>query len=86
MSRAVSYTHLDVYKRQGFDCAVASLGTALTPDHAQLLARFTKEAVIAYDGDGAGVSAAQRAIPILEKTGIQVKVLRMQGALSLIHI
>lgn len=64
----------------GFDCAVASLGTALTPDHAQLLARFTKEAVIAYDGDGAGVSAAQRAIPILEKTGIKVKVLRMTGA------
>ncbi len=64
----------------GFDCAVASLGTALTPDHAQLLARYTKEAVIAYDGDGAGVSAAQRAIPILEKTGIKVKVLRMTGA------
>lgn len=64
----------------GFDCAVASLGTALTPDHAQLLSRFTKEAVIAYDGDGAGVSAAQRAIPILEKTGMKVKVLRMQGA------
>ena len=64
----------------GFDFAVASLRTVLLPDHAQLLARFTKEAVIAYDGDGAGVSAAQRAIPILEKTGIQVKVLRMQGA------
>ena len=64
----------------GFDCAVASLGTALTPEHAQLLVRYTKEAVIAYDGDGAGVSAAQRAIPILEKTGMKVKVLRMQGA------
>jgi len=64
----------------GFDCAVASLGTALTPDHAQLLSRFTKEAVIAYDGDGAGVSAAQRAIPILEKTGMKVKVLRVSGA------
>ena len=64
----------------GFDCAVASLGTALTPEHAQLLARYTKEAVIAYDGDGAGVSAAQRAIPILEKTGLKVKVLRMAGA------
>lgn len=64
----------------GFDCAVASLGTALTPDHAQLLSRYTKEAVIAYDGDGAGVSAAQRAIPILEKTGMKVKVLRVQGA------
>ena len=37
----------------GFDCAVASLGTALTPEHAQLLSRYTKEVVIAYDGDGA---------------------------------
>ncbi|MCI2105725.1 MAG: DNA primase [Intestinimonas sp.] len=64
----------------GFDCAVASLGTALTPDHAQLLARYTKEAVIAYDGDGPGVSAAQRAIPMLEKTGLKVRVLRMKGA------
>ncbi|NCB62292.1 MAG: DNA primase [Clostridia bacterium] len=64
----------------GFDCAVASLGTALTPEHAQLLSRYTKEAVIAYDGDGAGVSAAQRAIPILEKTGMKVKVLQVTGA------
>ena len=64
----------------GFDCAVASLGTALTADHAQLLARYTKEAVIAYDGDGAGVAAAQRAIPLLEKAGLKVKVLQMRGA------
>ena len=64
----------------GFDCAVASLGTALTAEHAQLLARYTKEAVIAYDGDGAGVAAAQRAIPILERTGLKVRVLRMVGA------
>ena len=64
----------------GFDCAVASLGTALTGDHAQLLARYTKEVVIAYDGDGAGVSAAQRAIGLLEKTGMKVPVLRMKGA------
>ena len=64
----------------GFDCAVASLGTALTPEHAQLLSRYTKEVVIAYDGDGAGVSAAQRAIPILEKTGMKVRVLRVKGA------
>lgn len=64
----------------GFDCAVASLGTALTAEHAQLLSRYTNEAVIAYDGDGAGVAAAQRAIPILEKTGMKVKVLRVTGA------
>ena len=64
----------------GFDCAVASLGTSLTADHAQLLSRYTKEVVIAYDGDGAGVSAAQRAIGLLEKTGMKVRVLRMKGA------
>ena len=64
----------------GFDCAVASLGTSLTAEHAQLLSKYTKEAVIAYDGDGAGVKAAQWAIPILEKTGIQVRVLQMRGA------
>ena len=64
----------------GFDSAVASLGTALTEEHAQLLSRYFKEAVISYDGDGAGVAAAQRAIPILEKAGLKVRVLRMTGA------
>ena len=64
----------------GFDNAVASLGTALTEEHGQLLARYFKEAIISYDGDGAGVAAAQRAIPLLEKAGLKVRVLRMQGA------
>lgn len=64
----------------GFDNAVASLGTALTEEHGQLLARYFKEAVISYDGDGAGVAAAQRAIPILEKAGLKVKVLGVTGA------
>ncbi|MCI8538118.1 MAG: DNA primase [Oscillospiraceae bacterium] len=64
----------------GFDCAVASLGTSLTQEHAQLLSRYAKEVIIAYDGDGAGVNAAQRAIRIFEKTGLQVKILQVQGA------
>ena len=64
----------------GFDSAVASLGTALTEEHGQLLSRYFKEAILAYDGDSAGVAAAQRAIPILGKAGLKVKVLRMRGA------
>ncbi|MGI5963884.1 MAG: DNA primase [Lawsonibacter sp.] len=64
----------------GFDNAVASLGTALTEEHAQLLSRYFKEAILSYDGDGAGIAAAQRAIPLLEKAGLKVKVLRMTGA------
>ena len=64
----------------GFDYAVASLGTALTEEHASLLAKYTDQVVLIYDGDQAGQSATRRAIPILEKTGLQVRVLRMQGA------
>lgn len=64
----------------GFDCAVASLGTALTEEHAQLLAKYTNQVVLTYDGDEAGQNATRRAIPMLEKAGLQVKVLRMQGA------
>ena len=64
----------------GFDCAVASLGTALTEDHARLIARYVPEVIIAYDGDQAGVKAAQRAISILNRTGLQVRVLQMERA------
>ena len=64
----------------GFDCAVASLGTALTEDGANLLSRYTDQVVLIYDGDAAGQNATQRAIPILEKAGLQVKVLQMRDA------
>ncbi len=64
----------------GFDCAVASLGTSLTQEHADMLAKYTSEVVLTYDGDEPGQNATRRAIPMLEKTGLRVKVLRMQGA------
>lgn len=64
----------------GFDCAVASLGTSLTPEQARLISRYTGEVVIAYDGDAAGQKASQRAIGILEKLDLKVRVLRLTGA------
>ena len=64
----------------GFDSAVASLGTSLTPEQARLISRYAGEVVIAYDNDGAGQKAAQRAIGILENLDLKVKVLRMTGA------
>ncbi|NLV85850.1 MAG: DNA primase [Clostridiales bacterium] len=64
----------------GFDCAVASLGTSLTPEQARLISRYTREVVIAYDGDTAGQKAAQRGIDILEKLDVKVRVLRLEGA------
>ena len=64
----------------GFDCAVASLGTSLTQEHADMLSKYTNEVVLTYDGDEAGQNATRRAIPMLERTGLRVKILRMQGA------
>lgn len=64
----------------GFDCAVASLGTSLTEDHAAILTRYTDRVILIYDGDAAGQNATQRAIPMLEKAGLQVSVLQMRDA------
>ncbi len=64
----------------GFDCAVASLGTSLTEEQARLMTRYTQTVVIAYDADSAGVKASQRAIDILGKTGVGIKLIKMQGA------
>ena len=64
----------------GFDSAVASLGTSLTAEQARLISRYTDQVIIAYDNDGAGQKAAQRAIAILEKLDLKVKVLQMSGA------
>ncbi|MBR0041071.1 MAG: DNA primase [Oscillospiraceae bacterium] len=64
----------------GFDSAVASLGTSLTAEQARLISRYTDQVIIAYDNDGAGQKAAQRAIAILEKLELKVRVLQMSGA------
>lgn len=64
----------------GFDCAVASLGTSLTEEQARLMTRYTQQVVIAFDMDEAGIKASERAIGLLEKAGLSVRVLRMQGA------
>ncbi len=63
----------------GFTNAVATLGTALTQEQANLIARYADEILICYDNDEAGKKATERAIPIFNKTGIKIKVVNMQG-------
>ena len=72
------YMDVIALHQAGFDCAVASLGTSLTPGHALLIKRYVKEVIITYDSDGAGQKAALRAIPILKNAGISVRVLNMK--------
>ncbi len=57
----------------GIPWSVAGMGTALTPEQAKLLARYTDEVIVAYDGDSAGEKAFQRALPILLAAGLGVR-------------
>lgn len=72
------YMDVIALHQAGFDNAVASLGTAFTPGHANLLKRYTREVYLTFDSDGAGVRAALRAIPILKEAGLTAKVVDMQ--------
>ena len=61
----------------GFTQAVASLGTAFTPGQAALIKKYTKDVLLAYDSDGAGVKAALRAIKILHSAGMSGRIINM---------
>ena len=61
--------------QNGVKNAVASLGTALTDNQAKLVSRYTKNVVLSYDSDNAGVAAATRGIDIMSSAGIKAKVL-----------
>ncbi len=71
------YMDVIAMHQAGFTQAVASLGTAFTPEQANLLRRYTENVLIAYDSDGAGTKAALRAIAILREAGLSGKVIDM---------
>lgn len=58
----------------GFSEAVATMGTAFTPEHAKVISRHAREVVLVFDGDKAGMAATAKAIPILFAAGLQIKV------------
>ncbi len=64
----------------GFENAVASCGTALTPEQAKLISNYADEAVICYDSDEAGQKATKKAIRLLRECGLKVSVVTMNGA------
>ncbi len=64
----------------GFDNAVATLGTAITPEQARLMRQYCEQVVISYDSDGAGQKATMKAINLLSEAGVDARVLQMSGA------
>ena len=78
----ISEGYMDVIAMHaaGFSNSVATLGTAITPDHARLIAKYTKLAILSYDSDAAGQKAAEKALKLIGETGCNAKVLKMEGA------
>lgn len=77
MQQAVIFEgYVDLIKawEAGITNGIATMGTALTKEHAALLNRNADEIIICYDGDNAGQSAAYKSIPLLEEAGSRVSV------------
>lgn len=77
---AEGYMDVIAIHQAGFPNAVATLGTALTSDQARLISQYAKNAVIAYDSDGAGQNATRRAIRLFAETDVNVRVLEIADA------
>jgi DNA primase len=68
------YLDLIAVHQAGFDNAVASLGTALTPSQVKLLARYAERVVVSYDGDTAGINASVKSLDLFLERGFDVRV------------
>ncbi|MBQ9976417.1 MAG: DNA primase [Clostridia bacterium] len=74
------YMDVVALHQAGFTNAVATLGTAITPDQARIMSRYASTVYISYDSDNAGQRAAKKAIDLLTQVGINVKVIRVEDA------
>lgn len=73
------YMDVIALHQAGFTNAIACLGTAFTNEQANLLSRYAEEIIICYDNDEAGKTATARALGVLGKTGLKLRVVRMAG-------
>lgn len=73
------YMDVIALHQAGFTNAIACLGTAFTSEQANLLSRYADEVIICYDNDGAGRTATARALGVLNKTGLKLRVVQMTG-------
>lgn len=73
------YMDVIALHQAGFTNAIACLGTAFTNEQANLLSRYAEEIIICYDNDEAGKTATARALGVLGKTGLKLRVVTMSG-------
>lgn len=73
------YMDVIALHQAGYENAVAGLGTALTPEQVSLVSRYADEVALCYDSDEAGQKAVRAAMTLFSKTGVKVKVIRLEG-------
>lgn len=66
----------------GINYSVASLGTSLTIDQANIIKRMAKDIYICYDSDNAGINATSRAIDIFLQASVKPKIIELEGGLD----
>jgi DNA primase len=64
----------------GFTNAVASCGTAFTPDQARLMKRYTKSVIICFDADEAGQRNADKVFRLLSEVGLETRIMKVENA------
>ena len=74
------YMDVIMLNQAGFDSAVATLGTAITPQQVQIMKQYAPEVIISYDSDSAGQNAAMKAINLLSEAGVASRVLVIPDA------
>ena len=73
--------YLSVYQR-GVQNVVATLGTALTENHAHWLSQYAEQVILSFDGDKAGKQAAERSLSVLLSFGLTPKILRLEEGMD----
>ncbi len=73
------YTDVVALHQAGIENVVASGGTSLTPDQLRLIKKYTSNLTIIYDGDAAGIKAAQRGMDLAFEESLQVKLVLIPG-------
>ncbi len=80
MILAEGYMDVIAINQAGFPNVVATLGTAITPDQARKISQYASEVIIAYDSDGAGQKATQKAIAHFNEVGLNTRILHITDA------
>ncbi len=80
MILAEGYMDVIAIHQAGFPNVVATLGTAITPEQARKISQYASEVIIAYDSDGAGQKATQKAIAHFGEVGLNARILHITDA------